>query len=275
MDREEAAAIVSLTGPDDLRAILPDVLGGVPVRDRPSILRVAMGVAAPEERTVLLVVAAPTLGGVTAADLGSVVDLLAEEDREAGRALLAGQWPVLRAVLVASEAERLSVLTTALDAHPPTLAEPEAILQRFDEPAPVLDLVLPHTPGPDRIALLTAASARETFDDDRLALLTGREEVLRAETRNLPAMARLLATYQFDTGRATALGAILNAAPEEVRPSLVRLGVEQMSFDDARLQVLDAWPREAHAMSASDRAATLNAFSFQRADAEQRLGASR
>ena len=75
----------------------------------------------------------------------------------------------------------------------------------------------------------------------------------------------------FDEGKRKAVDRILAVTPGPKRGPVLRLGVEKMSFDDARLELLDAWPAEAHALSKADKQAVLGAFVFKEEEARARL----
>ena len=267
LDREEAAALVALAGPDIVGSANA-VMRRVRAEDRVAIVRVALGTR-DDGRLELLAHLVVSLGEPTSGErLASVLALLPEDDQAAGRGLLTGEWRYLGDVLRAPEAERESALERVLTG-PPAPGEAEAIVRAFEEPGPALTLLLPKVAPGDRLPLLTDVSERQSFDDQRLTLLDGREDLLAQA--DLAAIGRLVDTYTFDEGKRKAVDRILAVTPGPKRGPVLRLGVEKMSFDDARLELLDAWPAEAHALSKADKQAVLGAFVFKEEEARARL----
>jgi hypothetical protein len=198
-----------------------------------------------------------------------LVALLNEPDHRAGREILNGQWKTLRAVLVAPDAERLDTLRAETTSRSVGTDEAEAIVARFDPPAPAFDLLIARVPRADQLGLLIRTCAAQTFDDDRLPLLDGRADLLA--TADLDAAGRLLDAFAFEAGKQEALLRLMDAAPTERRPKLLRLGIEKLTFDDQRFLLLDARPEVTRALSDADRDAVIAAFSFEREKAAEKL----
>lgn len=261
-DREDAAAFVALAAPTDRAEVARRSVGALPAADRPSILRVLLSTE-PDPTAHLALVArlAPELGGPpTPARRDALVALLPEGDREAGAALLRGEWPVLRAALTHPD-DPAAAVRAAAAAAPPSRAEALETLRRTPSPRPVLDALLPGLSHTDQLDLLTAACAAQSFDSERQALLEGRGALLHANETELDALSALLDTFAFDDGRAAAATTLLAAVSEPRRPAILRAAVVGMDWDDGRVALLRAEPTVAKALSAADRKAILAAAS--------------
>lgn len=254
LDREEVAAVVALA-PDGLRVeVAKAALPAIPPADRPSIVRVVLG-ATPDPAQHLPALAAlePALGGPpTEERAASVAALVSEAERPAARALLAGEWPALRAALADP-----ATVPAAVEAHPPGREEALAVVTR-DEGH--LEVVLAATPAADHLPLATAACATQSFDTERTALLVRAAPHLAGAGRDLPGVTALLATFTFDDGRAAGATALLRAVPPADQPPILAIAVVGMSFDDAGPALLRAFPDAARSMSAADRARVLQAL---------------
>jgi hypothetical protein len=268
--REDAAAMVVLTRGDDIAAVTTSLLDALTPLDRVPVLRVALhaeGDAA--QRLALLAVLVSHLGATpNTARMNSILTLFAEEQQPAVRGLVTGEWQMLRAVLLAEDpAEGLR----SMGPYTPSPEESNAVLARFDEPGVVLADVLARTPPERQFVVFTAVCERATFDDDRLVLVQASPAMVTRAAASTEDTRALLETFNFDDDRVSTVKLIAAAAPQDKRGKIVRVGIEAMDFDSARLALIDALPIEARAMSPADRKAALASFVFEREAAEAKL----
>jgi hypothetical protein len=269
VEREDAAAFVALASDADRVAVTRTTLAVLPIADRAALLRVTLSATTGDRLTPLAQLTEDLGGTPSPASVDALVALLNEPDHRAGREILNGQWKTLRAVLVAPDAERLDTLRAETTSRSVGTDEAEAIVARFDPPAPAFDLLIARVPRADQLGLLIRTCAAQTFDDDRLPLLDGRADLLA--TADLDAAGRLLDAFAFEAGKQEALLRLMDAAPTERRPKLLRLGIEKLTFDDQRFLLLDARPEVTRALSDADRDAVIAAFSFEREKAAEKL----
>lgn len=269
---EEAAALVSLGNPRQLLPITRAVLAALPRAERPSVLRVALQTTDDLTAEELLAHFAAEVPHRDEAVRLSLLAQFPDARRPVAEALLDGRWPTLAAFLRSGRnpPDRLAALGQG--AQPISTDEARAILSRTDDPA-CLDRVLAR--AVDQDAVLFDWVDNISFDDKKTAFYESRPELL-AKLANNPALAsRALAIYSFDAGRAALLTRLLPLASHASgRATLLRITVEAMGFDNARIEALQAHPSVVAELSRADKTAILAAFDFasNRARAQELLG---
>jgi hypothetical protein len=278
LDRETAAALIALSDASEAPAVIELLAPRLAERDRWPALRVATQKAADPDAQLAAIARAARAAPLTdrAEFLPSLLANLPEAEASAATALVEGRWPLLTAVVLAAPPERAPLVARRVDELKPSGDEAKAVLRRVDETRAAdrlrtLETLLPALSTADADALMLETLADDGLFDRRFDLLERQTAWVERQAADPDRAGALLGSFTFDADRARALTLVLQAARPPDRPTLLRVGVQAMAFDDGRLAVLTEHAALVDAMSARDRNLAIAAFVFEKQQARALL----
>jgi hypothetical protein len=275
LNREQAAAIVALAADEERTDVTADLVARVPATDRSSLVRLAMQLdASSDARLKTLARLLPQLTPTPdAAHADPLLKQLEDGDQALARDFLAGRLPVLRAVVAAPVGGENAALEAAIPTTPSLdPREAELALRRCQAPDQVLDRVIAKTPAAAHATLLTVALEGADDDATRDRLLSTHDAVVASQFGDGQAMTSMLKPYADEDRRRAVIEQWWKRTSPADHPRLLIAGSGAMSFDEARLTLLDGHLADAKAMSAADQEALLATFAFEADKARARLG---